>query len=267
MKTLNLISWGGVCVLMLIVAVGCQNDIQKNGIAPHDPLTSAQNADLERNTEVQLVEQMSRYRQKYHQHLALLQEFYDRQGNQLKAEWAAAELEHFKLAPQRGYLIVAELAGPDLRARIAIPQADLLYDQAMELAKQGAPKLAHFFGKEKMLYLAIDKFNELIGTYSTSDKIDDAAFQIAQINRRYLKDYSTALLYYQRSWQWDPQTNLPSRYAAALIYDEHIHDRIKAIQYYELAIKFESAYPSNVLDAQKRIKALNTELEELSDGE
>ena len=250
-----------VWVLAGLLAVGgCQKGITKDSDPAHDPLATAQTADLERNTEAQLVEQMGRYREQYRNHLELLGEFYDRQGNQLKAEWAAAELEHLNTGPTRPYLVVAELAGADLRASTAVPEADELFGEAIELLKQGRPKIANLFSDKNKLYLAIDKFNEMITTYPNSDKIDDAAFQIGEINRRYLKDYNVALLYYQRAWQWDPETTLPVRYATALIYDEHMHDRIKAIQYYEQAINLESSYVDNVLDAQRRIKVLNTEL-------
>jgi len=91
-------------------------------------------------------------------------------------------------------------------------------------------------------------------------KIDDAAFQIGEINRHYLQDYRTALLYYQRVWQWDPQTVLPARFAVARIYDDGLHDRIKALQYYELAIRLESDYPSKVVYAKGRIDEINREL-------
>lgn len=259
MKAVKVNGWVLVLAGMLAVG-GCQNGAKKNIVSAHDPLATAQTADLERNAEVELVEQMGRYREQYRKHLGLLGEFYDRQGNQLKAEWAAAELEHLNAGPTRPYLVVAELAGADLRATTAVPEADELYGQAMRLLKEGSPKIANLFADENKLYLAIDKFNEMITTYPSSDKIDDAAFQIGDINRRYLKDYNVALLYYQRAWQWDPETTLPVRYAMALIYDEHMHDHIRAIQYYEKSINLESSYVDNVLHAQKRIKVLNTEL-------
>lgn len=246
--------------LGLMVLTGCGNSMHKGHVAPPDPLANAQGADLQRNTEVQLVEQMSRYRLNYRQHLELMHEFYDRQGNQLKADWVDQELDHLQAGPQRPYLVVAELAGADLRATTAIPEADVTYAEALALLKEGSPKLFNLWPDEKKLYLAIDKFNELITTHPTSDKIDDAAFHIGDINRRYLKDYNAALVYYQRTWQWDPQTTLPVRYATALIYDEHIHDLIKAMHYYEQAVNLESNYADNVLKAQKRIEAISNEL-------
>ena len=224
-----------------------------------DPLVVTEGADLQRNKEVQLVEQMARYRTSYREHLMLLRQFYDRQGNHLKADWARQEIENLDLGPKRPYLVLAEVAGPDLRAERVEVEADLLYQEGLESMKQGRGGLGKLFMDKKKLYLAIEKFDELIRNYPDSDKIDDAAFQIGEINRHYLEDYRTALLYYQRVWQWDPQTILPARYAVARIYDDALHDRIKALEYYNQVIRLEADYPSNVEYARGRIDEINRE--------
>ncbi len=240
--------------MVLAVLVGCQNMNREPQV---DPLEIAEGADLQRNTEVQLVEQMAMHRNKYEQYLGLLYEFYDRQGNHLKASWVQKEAEYMKMAPRREYLVIAEVAGPDLRARDSIADADVLYEEGLQLMKEGSG----LFINKKKLYEAIDKFNALITNYPTSDKIDDAAFQIAEIYRRWLASYDRALLYYHRVWQWDPQTPLPARFYVAKIYDEVYHDRIKALDYYHQAINLESDYPENVVYAQNRIDAIDKELE------
>jgi len=252
------------CLFAALAAaiLGCQSSLRPS-VKPAglvDPLVRAGGDDLQRSTEVQLVEQMAQYRSSYQERLQLLKQYYDRQGNQLKASWAQEELENLQLGPQRSYLVVAEVAGPDLRASRAIVQADVLYQEGINSVKQGRGSLGRFLMNKKKLYLAIDKFNELITNYPDSDKIDDAAFQIAEVLRFYLNDYRTALLYYQRVWQWDPQTTLPARFWVARIYDEQFHHRIKALQYYELAISLEADYPANVVHAQNRIDQINREL-------
>ena len=123
--------------------------------------------------------------------------------------------------------------------------------------KEGVGRFGRLTANKRQLYHAIEKFNGLITSYPSSDKIDDAAFQIGQIYHHYLKDYTTALLYYQRVWQWDEQTTLPVRYWVGRIYDDHIHDRIKAIEFYEMAIQLESSYPANMVSAQNRISELS----------
>ena len=245
---------------VIFAAAGCQQSAQKTALPGDDPLTVAKGADLQRTTEVELVERMADYRGKYQQNLALLKIFYERQGNNLKAGWVQQELESLKTIPQRAYLVVAELASAELKATQAIVEADVLYDQAMALFKQGRGKLA-FLTNKKKLYLARDKFNQLITAYPQSDKIDDAAFQIGQIDHLYLKDYHSALLHYRRVWQWDPQTPWPCRFAVAKIYDEKLHDLTRAIEYYEKAIKFELDHPKNAVYAKGRIAKISKDLE------
>ena len=264
MRRNQTVKWAGLAAVLAMGLIwgavsGCQG-VSRGPAVPIDPLVDSGGADLERKTEVQLVEQMARHRANYKEHLELLKQFYDRQGNHLKASWARAELENLELGPQRSYLVVAEVAGPDLRASRVFVEADLLYQEGLEYMKKGRGTLGKLFMDKKKLYLAIEKFNELITNYPDSDKIDDAAFQIGEIDRHYLKDYRTALLYYQRVWQWDPQTVLPARFAVARIYDDYFHDRIKALKYYEQVIRLESDYPANVVYAQNRIDKINQEL-------
>ena len=225
-----------------------------------DPLTIAMQNELQRTTEVELVEEMARYRNAYINQLNLLADFYDNQGNHMKSMWVKEELDSLEMMPKHTYLVVAEIAGSDLKASRAIVEADALYEEGMALFEDGRGTLNLLTNKKK-LYLARDKFNELITHYPDSDKIDDAAFQIAQINNHFLKDYRTAMIYYQRVWQWDPQTPWPARYEVARIYDRYFHDRIQAIEYYEMAIKMEPSYTANATNAANRIKELSNEQE------
>ena len=250
-----------ICVALIVIG-GCQRQACQAEKIIAETLTLTTGADPQRSTEVQLVEQMARYRGQYENHLSLIKDFYDRQGNHLKASWAVDELAHLEAGPKHSYLVIAETAGADLRARETIIDADLLYRAGMNLYKQGRGKLGKFFVNEKKLYLATDKFNELIESYPESDKIDDAAFQIAEIYNHYLKDYRKALLYYQRVWQWDTLTPLPARFAVAQIYDEYLHDRVKALEYYQLAITLEPNFPDKAEYAQSRIDEITKEMTE-----
>lgn len=253
--------------LLAATFTGCQSTNQTMGpgkvIMPDvnkDPLVVNTAGDLDRNTEVQLVEQMAAYRARYKQYLDLMVQFYDRQGNQLKHDWAIQELANLSNGPERAYLVVAELAGPDLKASNMHDSADQLYEQGIAQMKNGAGTIGKLFYNKKELYGAINTFNQLISDYPDSDKIDDAAFQIAEIYNHYLKDYTTALMYYQRVWQWDPQTTLPVRFWVARIYDEQFKDRVKALEYYEMAINMESSYPVNLVWAQNRVARITRDM-------
>ncbi|MBN1765880.1 MAG: tetratricopeptide repeat protein [Sedimentisphaerales bacterium] len=263
MRDNYLVQVAGMLVIsaVFMMSAGCQPEIippSKSMVA--ETIDVTEGADLQRTTEVQLVEQMARYREQYRRHLDVLRDFYDRQGNHLKASWAQQELENLEMGPQHAYLVVAEIAGPELKANTAIVDADLLYKDGLEYYRQGRGKIGKLFADNKKLYLAKERFNELITKYPSSDKIDDAAFQIGEIYQHYLKDYHKALIYYQRVWQWDPQTPLPARYSVARIYDDYLHDRVKAMEYYQMAVNLESAYPAKVDYAKTRIREINMEL-------
>lgn len=252
-------------VASLALITGCQSPAQKVERSTDlelldDPFVLGQAAEGDRNQEVSLVEQMAGYRTQYRDQLESLVRFYHTQGNQLKSRWASEELAHLELGPQRSYVVIAELAGSDLQAGETIGDADLLYEEGVLLYKQGRGTVGKLLADERKLYQAIDRFNRIITTYSTSDKIDDAAFQIGEIYNHYLKDYTTAMLYYERVWQWDPQSAKPAHFAVARIYDEYLRDRPRAVEYYQLAIDLETDYPANQQYARDRIKVLNDEI-------
>jgi tetratricopeptide (TPR) repeat protein len=107
--------------------------------------------------------------------------------------------------------------------------------------------------------LALDKYNQLIKKYPTSNKIDDAAYKAGGIYE-YFKDYSIAVLYYKRAYQWDPMTIHPARFRAAYILDRRLARRVEALELYEEAIKTEGRYEKLVTwreFAEKRVKELS----------
>ena len=85
--------------------------------------------------------------------------------------------------------------------------------------------------RRKALALYID----VLGRYPESIRIADAAFYAGQIYENTLKDYFSAIIYYQRAYQWDPQTAQPARiYAARLAYTR-IKDMRRAKEFYQAA--------------------------------
>jgi tetratricopeptide (TPR) repeat protein len=106
-----------------------------------------------------------------------------------------------------------------------------------------------------MLRLALDKYNQLIKKYPTSDKIDDAAFRAGGIYE-YFKDYTIALLYYQRAYQWDPDTIHPARFKAAYILDKRLHRRAEALELYQQVAKKKGQHGKYKVFAENRIREL-----------
>ena len=232
-----------VVIVLLNVLVGCQSvDSGRGQLMPARTRTSIGAPGVVSVVdagETDFVEQIAVNRQAYRQGLQLLVGYYTRIGNNMKLNWAKDELSALDSIPQYKYIIDAEAAGANLRASTSIPEADEIYQDALELQKQAGALLV--IKDDDLLRLAADKYNRLIKRYPSSDKIDDAAYKAGEIYE-YFKDYSIALLYYKRAYQWDPGTMHPARFRAARILDKRLHRYAEALALYREAIKTEGAY-------------------------
>lgn len=255
-----------ICTAALIVSlnilVGCQSNTGRSQLvtAPSDTSPGSIGAvNIAEATEADLVEQMATHRQAYRQSLGLLVKYYNRTGSYEKLNWAKKELAAFNAMPQYKYVIEAEVLPADLKATTLIPEADTLYQDAVQLEKEAG--LLPFGKNEQKLRLALDKYNQVISTHPASDKIDDAAFKAGGIYE-YFKDYNIALLYYQRSYQWDPQTTYPAKFKAAFILDRYLYRRAEALELYRQAVKEQREYAEWIEFAERRIKELTKTEEE-----
>ena len=232
-----------VVIVLLNVLVGCQGvDSGRGQLVPARTRTSIGAAGVVSVAdagETDFVEQIAVNRQAYRQGLQLLVGYYTRGGNNMKLNWAKDELSALDSIPQYKYIIDAEAAGANLRASTSIPEADEVYQDALDLQKQAGALIV--IKDDDLLRLAADKYNRLIKRYPSSDKIDDAAYKAGDIYE-YFKDYSIALLYYKRAYQWDPGTMHPARFRAARILDKRLHRYAEALELYREAIKTEGAY-------------------------
>jgi tetratricopeptide (TPR) repeat protein len=101
-------------------------------------------------------------------------------------------------------------------------------------------------------------YTQLIRQYPTSDKIDDAAYQVAEIYESF-KNYEIALLYYQRAYQWNPETPHPARFHAAVLLDKRLHRRDEALELYQEAVLHEGGrFDEWKVYGEKRIRELST---------
>jgi tetratricopeptide (TPR) repeat protein len=181
--------------------------------------------------ETDVVEKVAVAREAYRHALMQLAQYYRNSGNHMKLGWAEKELSALNTMAQYNYIIEATVAGPELKATADIIQADQLYQEGL-----AAEKKAGILKNETQLRIALDRYNELIRKYPTSDKIDEAAYQAAQIYEHF-KDYTIALVYYQRTYQWDPHTPYPALFHEAYILDQHLHERAKALDVYQKALE------------------------------
>lgn len=242
-----------VLIVLLNVLVGCKAvDSGRSQLVPAQ-IGSAPIIKAATGSEADIVEQVAVNRQAYQEGLELLVKHYTRTGNNMKWMWAKKELAALDAMPQYKYIIEAEVAGQSLKASTSIPEADNLYNDALQLEKRA--KRLVIIKDENRLRLALDKYNQLIRKHPSSDKIDDAAFKAGGIYE-YFKDYTIALLYYKRTYQWDAGTIHPARFKAAFVLDRRLHRRAEALKLYQQAVKREGLKKSYKEFAEKRIEEL-----------
>lgn len=251
----------GAFILLLTVSVGCQNP--DRGLGQRLPrrgtpyTTSPEPASTEGavpGDELDMVEQMASQRQAYRRSLESLIGHYAGVGNNQKLNWAREELGALDRIPQYRYIVDAQVLGPELKATTRIPAADELYEEAKNIQRQAEP--LPVLKDEELLRVALDKYSQLIRQYPTSDKIDDAAYRMANMHE-YFKDYTIALKYYQRAYQWDAETPYPARFKAASILDKKLRRRAEALELYQEAVIREAQYDEWKMFAEDRIEELS----------
>ncbi|MBL7152827.1 MAG: hypothetical protein ISS79_03865 [Phycisphaerae bacterium] len=225
-----------VLVVLLNVLVGCGGADKGRGQVKAPRGRTGVIVEVRTAAEADIIEQVAINRQAYQQALEMLVGHYEKVGNHMKLQWAEKELDALNKMVQYDYVIDATVAGPDLKASASIPEADDLYKEAVKLHKD-AKKLVVIKDKS-LLRLALDKYNEVIRKHPASDKIDDAAFKAGEIYE-YFKDYSIALVYFKRAFEWDAATPYPARFKAAIILDNRLHNRAEALKLYQEAIDTE----------------------------
>jgi tetratricopeptide (TPR) repeat protein len=247
-------------IILLNVLAGCYGvDSGKSQLLPSPMKTIS----VVEAGEADIIEQMAVNRLAYRQYLESLVAHYKKTGDNMKLRWAESELKRLNRIPQYNYIVEASVAGPNLKAKDSDNSANYMYDEAYRLEK--VAKRLVLIIDENLLRVALDKYNQVIRQYPTSDKIDDAAFRAAGIFE-YFKDYTIALLYYQRTYQWDPATIHPARFKAAYILDEYLSRRAEALELYQQAIKKENLSKEWKELAEKRIAELTKSGETLKEG-
>lgn len=246
-----------VILMAVTFTVGCAPEPQEQLLYKPDPTTVAQIERVGYGTptaaEVDVVEQMALNRSEYRKSLVQLVDFYTNTGNATKLNWVRKELESLTKIPQYRYLMVGETVNASLAASDSIAQADELYKDAYATYRAAGPML--LLADSGKLRQALTKFNNVISTYPTSDKIDDAAYYAARIYEHF-KDYEIAVVYYQRAFQWNDSTKYPTRFRAAYLLDHKLHKRSEALTIYRMSLEKDTLSPDNTEHVKQRIQTL-----------
>jgi len=249
----------------LALTVGCKTDALTAKPVPEGPVTSLETPagvklpqiPLDKANEPDLVERVIYHRAMYARSLRALRDFYAAQGIEAKRLWAEAELSQLRQIKPYRYILEAEVPPATLKPVAAIPEADTLFNEAMDLLKKGGHGVPAIYN-ESLIKQALATFKQLVNRYPNSDKIDEAAYYIGLIHDQYFPgDEQIALAWYERAWQWNANLQLPARFQAAKIYDYRLHDRAKALELYRQVLKQETFNRANVTFASARIEELS----------
>ena len=206
--------------------------------------------------EVDLVEAVALHRHRYFATLEQLEQYYSQHGYAQKQTWAAFELDGLRGVKRFRYLMDAEVPTLTLKATDSIAEADALYEKGLDLMKRGGHGVPAIYRKDRMIEAA-EVFRDLITTYPSSDKIDDAAFFCGEIHKEYLPGQDEiAVRWYERAWTWNPEISHPARFQAAVVYDYRLHDRDRALELYQALMKDQNGEPANLRFASRRISEL-----------
>ncbi len=245
-----IISAGMICMVFII---GCEEPIKDS---PHYMVDPEQAANVMSMGgvpgagEADLVEDLAAKRNEYRQSLVQLHEYYHSTGNVNNRRWAEHELQALDRVPHYRYLMVPEVASPELVAVNQIAQANALFKEAEKLYREAGGLL--ILTDEDKLRGALSRYNRIITEFPTSNKIDDAVYQAGRIYEHF-KDWRIAAVCYQRCFQWNEVTDRPARFRAAYVLDQRLHKRKEALPLYQMAVEKESRFTANTKYARKRI--------------
>jgi hypothetical protein len=204
-------------------------------------------------SDLPLVEKVIGARKEYEKYLRELHDYYESSGDIERQRWAREELMSFHRSPKRAYRLDLDVPPPVLKPEHNIPEANELFRKAMAYKGRG-------WGQEyeDNLIRAEHLLQELLSSYPHSDKIDDAAYQLADIyESRSFQQYGRAAQYFERVYQWNSNTDSDARLRAAKLYDQKLLDRGKAMQLYKAVVNHD-ADEKRVQDARKRLASLSS---------
>jgi tetratricopeptide (TPR) repeat protein len=242
-------------LLTMVFTIGCEDQTVSGDprymVSPAQAtIATSQGFAIPGATEVDLVEYLAGARQEYKQSVERLMKYYRASGNAQKLQWSQHELKALGQVPNYRYIMPAGVLPANLVPRDDIEEANILYTEAMNLYKEAGGLL--IITDEGKLRGALNKFNELIMAYQTSNKIDDAAYRAGRIYEHF-QDFQIAAVYYQRCFQWNDITKYPARFRAGFLLDQRLHMRKEALTLYQLAVDREKRYTANTEFAHRRI--------------
>jgi TolA-binding protein len=202
-------------------------------------------------SEIETVEKLLAARRDYQNQLEQLRQFYINAGDVEKARWAEEELRQYHRINKQAYALELDIPPPTLQATQNIADANELYRRALTYKDHGWG--TDFIDNQRRAEILLQ---QLLTNYPQSDKISDAAYQLGDIyENKPNHQYKRAAVYFERCFQWNPNTQFDARLRAARLYDKQLMERAKAMELYR-EVNAHETDPKRTAEAQKRLAEL-----------
>jgi hypothetical protein len=239
---------GLTCVMVAVLAMSGLAQQPPPALTPPAPKSAPPSPAA---GDMELVEKVQAARKDYQIALEQLRAHYIAVADVERARWAEEELRTYHRIPKQAYRLELDVPPPTLQASINIPEANELYRRSMQYKEKGWGN--DYIDNQRRTELLLQ---QLLVSYPQSSKIGDAAYQLGDLYEgKAYKQYRRAALYFERSFQWNPHTQLDGRLRAARLYDKQLMDRPKAADLYKEATLHELD-PKRLQEAQKRLTEL-----------
>ncbi len=201
-----------------------------------------------------LVEEAVKSRQDWLAELTRLAEYYQLKDDSFNHD--LIENVKARLDPVYTYMYFLDVEIPPatLQPVEVSTESESLYEQAMQLKKES---FWSFPAEQKRKRLeALLLLLKLVNEHPSSTKIALSAYEIANIYEKSFSEYVRSVHWYQRAWQWDPDIDKPARFRAAVVYDQYLRDKDKAVECYRMVLENEAFSSRNNHWAKIRIREI-----------
>jgi len=238
----------GVLLLCLgLSASACGQAPPPPGVAP----PAGGRAPTAGGGDIELVERLLAARRDYQMSLEALRTHYQSTNDLERARWAEDELRQYHRVLKQAYRLELDVPPPTLQATYPVPEATELYRKAMGFKSKGWG--TDYVDNQRRAEIL---FQQILTSYPQSDMIDDAAYQLGDLYEgKAYQQYRRAASYFERCFQWNPNTQFDARLRAARLYDKHLSERGRAMELYK-EIKDRETDPKRVQEATKRLQQL-----------
>ncbi len=230
---------------LILVAVYAQSP----GTTP----TGAQQSPGKAPADVQKVERLMAARRDYQRTLEQLRSHYIQTGDIERAKWAEEELIQYHRIQKHAFVLDLDVPHARLKAENNIPEANELFKKAMSYKDKGWMGNDYLDNQRRAELL----LQQILTMYPESNKIGEVAYQLGDLYEgKAYKDYRRAALYFERSFQWNPNTQSDGRLRAARLYDKYLSERSRAMELYREVTTVEID-PKRIAEAQKRMSEMS----------